>query len=199
MNKIFTTLLLGLLLFSFASASEIDTVKQGDGYNVIVLCEAIGACTSAVECNATVLDEDKTAILSDEAMQYNGQYFNLSINSSQLENLGTYNAIGFCSDGTDSDTFDFNFEVTPSGKSGTNNIMFYVIILLLGYVLNLLGFFKQNAIITILGGMVLIFTGLYMVQNGIVIYRDSLTLAISYITLFWGVGSSLWAAIEVID
>ena len=61
------------------------------------------------------------------------------------------------------------------------------------YGINLIGFFKENAIATLLAGMALIYLGIYMINNGIIIYRDDLTNYIGYITTFWGGFSAIFA------
>jgi len=135
---------------------------------------------------------------------YNDTYMLWGVELNQSQVLETFPETGFynygvsCQDGK-GDVISGIFQVTPNGDSSTNNIVFYLIIIFLGYGLNLLGFFNRNTYITILGGIILIFVGLFMIQNGVIIFRDNLTLALSYITLFWGAGSALWAAIEEIE
>lgn len=194
MKKILMFAIIGIFFFSLAgvSATSIGTYKLNEPMQITNYCQ-VGTCTYM---NLTSLQYPNGTLLNlNAAMTKNVQDFYYPFTPTET---GEY-TFTTCGDPSgvvcDKDTF----EATPNGNSGTNNILLYIVILVLGYTLNLLGFFKRNTTITILGGIVLIFTGLYMIQNGIIIFRDNLTLAISYITLFWGGGSSLWAAIEQIQ
>ncbi len=196
MKRLLLTIILGLFLISLTSAgqSSLGTFKQGTDVNLIQ------TCSSCSEINITQIKLSGGTLLNiNEAMQKDGSFFNYTLDKQHTSTLGKYivNGIGDV-DGTNT-VFAYDFEVTPSGDSGNENIFLFIIVLVLGYTLNLLGFFNKNTYITILGGIILVFTGLYMINYGIIIFRSNLTLAISYVTLFWGAGSSLWAAVEEIQ
>ena len=106
--------------------------------------------------------------------------------------LGNYNY--FTSDG-----FSDYFEITPSGQGGTDNIIFFLFVILLIYGITFIGFFGKNIPITILGGMTLLFLGVYLINNGIIIFRDNITNYISYLTIAIGGITSFWAILEQID
>lgn len=194
MNKKIMILMIGIfLLMPFITAENIGIFKQNSEMQITNYCST-SDCTYA---NLTrIILPNGTINTINEEMTQTGYDFNYSYTPTEL---GTYkfttcsnpSGVNVCEEDT--------FEITPSGNSGSNNIFFYIIILVLGYTLNLLGFFNRNSTITILGGIVLIFVGLFILQNGIIVFRDNLTLVISYITLFWGVGSALWAAVSEIE
>jgi hypothetical protein len=200
MNKLITLTFLFLFLFSFVSASNlildfsIVTGKQGECINLRY------ACPECSYMNITISSPNGTALVENEAMTNLSSYYSYNYSFCDTSDLGVYLAIMNYNETGSYFESDMNyFEITPSGNSGDENTFLFIIILVLGYTLNLLGFFKRNSYITILGGIILVFTGLYMINYGIIIFRSNLTLAISYITLFWGAGSSLWAAIEEIQ
>lgn len=192
-KKLFVILILSVFMFGLVNAESIGDYQANQPMQITNYCED-ATCTYM---NLISLEyPNATIIYPNISMDNNNQIFNYSYIPTELgiytfKTCGDPSGIIICN----SDTFN----VTPSGNSGTNNILLYIIILVLGYILNLLGFFNKNVTITILGGIILIFVGIYMLQNGIIIYRDNLTLAISYITLFWGAGSALWAAVEEIQ
>jgi hypothetical protein len=79
------------------------------------------------------------------------------------------------------------FTITPSGNTG--NEVFYIIILVLIFGLALGGFFAKHEIITLFGALPMIILGVYIIINGIVIYRDWLTTTLAYISI--GLGAYL--------
>jgi hypothetical protein len=184
---------MGMFLFNltFVSAESIGTFKQGTNINLTNYCRD-GNC-SGINITSIKYPNGSSEIIN-QPMIMNGQegFYEWSDTLA----LGTY---FFKTTGSNGITDEDSFDITPSGNSGNENIFLYIIILILGYTLNLLGFFNRNSVITSLGGIILVFVGLYMINNGIIIFRDSLTLAISYVTLFWGAGSSLWGIIEEIQ
>jgi len=94
------------------------------------------------------------------------------------------------------------FEVTPSGKSGTENIIFQLALLIILYSLTLLFFLKRDvdlAPFVVLSGMALGILGIYLINNGLIIYRDWFTNYLSYVTIGVGFGLSLWALISWIE
>lgn len=218
MNKYFTFTLLSIFLFLFSlnffsavppqtnfgdldvNHNSFDSLPENTAHNFSFYVTNSTNLVSDATCNFYLDYQNGTLLFSKQNIPsvLPNEYY-VETDSNNFSFLGEHSVGVFCNTSTQTGGLTFTFEVTPSGKSGTNNILLFIIVLILGYGLNLLGFFNRNSTITILGGIILIFVGLYMLQNGIVIYRDNLTLAISYITLFWGAGSSLWAAIEEIQ
>jgi len=186
-KKIYITLILGMFLISLVAAESIGDFKQNEKMQITNYCK-VASCTYM---NLTSLTLPNNTILNiNTLMTKDGQNFNYSYTPIELGTY-TFNTCGnpggelIC----DSDTF----LVTPSGKSGADNMVFFIVVILLLYGLSITGFLNENAIMAIFGGMALIFLGIYMIQNGIVIYRDNLTNYISYITIGWGAFSSLFA------
>lgn len=88
------------------------------------------------------------------------------------------------------------FEVTPSGSGGAENTAFFIFIIILFFALNLASFFGKSIPLTILTGMGMIFLGIYLVNNGVIIYRDTITLYIAYLTIAVGAITSMMAILE---
>ena len=103
-------------------------------------------------------------------------YYNYGLTSY----LGKYDVRGI-SDGCEG-TFATYFEITPDGFLGSTG--FYGLILLLSLGIIVLGLWKQDAPITILGSFGLYFLGIYILFNGITGIRDPVyTWGIGLITL----------------
>lgn len=81
-------------------------------------------------------------------------------------------------------------EITPTGNS--SNIWYFVLVTGLFYFLAIFGFTKRNGVMAALGGIGMIVLGIYFVNGGLDIYRDTVTLTLSYITL--GLGSYFFLA-----
>ena len=189
--KLITVLIvLSFLILPITSLETLPRAQQGECINISQTC----ASCSYVNISS-ISHRDNSTLVQNKGMSSigNGEW-RYEFCDTLL--LGRYDVKGQGDIDTIDTSFAVEFEVTPSGEGGVDNIIFYVFVLVFLYVLNLLGFFKRNATVTILGGIGLTFFGLYMISNGIIIYRNDLTLALSYITLFWGGGSSLWAALE---
>lgn len=183
-------LLLGIFLISSVSAESIGSYKQAQEMQITNYC-SIGSCTYM---NLTSLElPNGTIIYYNAAMTQNQQSFNYSYTPIEL---GTY-TFGTCGDPEgilvcDSDTF----EVTPSGRNGSDNIALVIILIIIIYAVTLTSFFGKNIPLSVLTGMMMSFFGVWIIRNGIVIYRDNLTNYFGYITIAIGAIVAIWAIVE---
>ena len=187
-NKILLILIMSMFLVSLVSAEcSIETVERG------TTIDLYQSCTNCTQVNlTTIIDPNNQAVLLGQfEMSANGSNYNYTF--SDTNTLGTY---VYYSEG-DLNGIKFSqpcsFEVTPSGNSGNANMVFFILIIFLLYGITLLGFLNENVMITVLGGMALMFLGVYMINNGIIIYQDNLTNAIAYITGLIGAMVSMFA------
>lgn len=193
-NKILTLFLLGMFLLSFANVMALEslgTFKQGENVRISQVCNNANYITIS-----SISNPDSSIAVNNTNMTFSGSgefYYNFN---STLE-LGRYDIRGI-SDGCEN-TFATYFNVTPSGSSGSDNIVFAVFMIILIWGLTLIGFIYKEPIVTLIGGMAMVFLGVYLIQNGIIIYRDNLTLYFSYLTSFLGGAMALMAAISLID
>jgi len=182
-----------LIGLSSASIEDLGTVKQGD---CVTLQQSCANCT--YNNITSVLYPDMTTALSSNIMTASGTQFTYNFcNTSSMS--GSYIVNGFGDPDGAKSIWIYTFEVTPSGQSGSSNIVFFIFIIVLLYAITFIGFFGKNIPITILGGMAMIGLGVYMVNNGVIIYRDWMTNYLSYITIGLGATLSLWALIEMIQ
>jgi hypothetical protein len=183
-----------LIMISPLLASSPGTYKQGEDINLIQTC---ADCTYI---NITSINlPNGTQIIGNVPMTKDGSVFNYVLNGSLTNSLGTYRVNGIGDPIGVNEIWAYDIEVTPSGQSGTANIVFFIFIILLLYGITFTGFFGRNIPMTILGGMALLFLGVYLVQHGIIIYRDNLTNYIAYVTIAVGGITSFWAILEQLD
>jgi len=115
-------------------------------------------------------------------------YWGLNISGGNLSKLGEYNYGIKCGENSFGGTSIGAFNVTPSGQGGTENTIFFIFIILLLYGITFIGFFGKNIPMTI-----------YLVSQGIIIYRDNITLYIAYLTIAIGGITTFWAILEQLD
>lgn len=179
-----------LFLLAVPQIAALDTemtAKQGECLNISQTCSSCSYVNIS-----SVSNQNNSNLLSNVGMNYfgNGEW---RYEFCETNFIGRYDVRGQGDISGVDESFATFFQVTSSGKNGTENIVFFLFVILFLYGINLLGFFNEQAIMTILGGMALLFLGVYMVNNGIIIYRDNLTNYIGYITIAWGGISSIFA------
>lgn len=197
-NSMKKGILLLSILFIFilplidAEQADIGCVKQG---SPISLKQSCANCTyvniSSIYSNTGYSDSNMYK------MQQIGISYNYTFSDTNL--LGDYTYDTLSDPDGEGTVAPVTFHVTTSGNCGNNNLVFYIFIIIGLYALNLFGFFGKNEIMTILGGMALIFLGVYIINNGIIIFRDTITNYIAYLTIAWGAISSIWAGFALFE
>ncbi len=173
--------------------SSIGNIKQSDVIQLTQLCQNC----SYVNLTQVIYPNNTYSLLGQFSMTKNGTNFNYTY--SDTNTLGKYFYTTCGNLNGDVVCQSIGFEVTPSGQGGNANIVFFIFIILLLYGITFAGFFGKNIPITILGGMALLFLGVYLVNNGIIIYRDTLTNYIAYVTIAVGGITAFWAILEQFD
>jgi hypothetical protein len=186
-------------------ASPIETLGQNEDYllNFFVYHIANGTRVdnSSTLCSMYLVDNSGDLLFESNVL-YNGEYWNISIAGGNFSEIDILPYGIFCNSSYLGGSKVGYFEVTPSGVSGTENIVFFLVVLILLYGLTLLFFFKRDvelAPFVILSGMALGVFGLYMIRNGLIIYRDWFSNYLAYVTMGVGFGLSLWALIAWIE
>ena len=193
MNKILTTILLGFFLISFTSAfGDIGTVKQGE------CIDLYNYCPTCTYINLTAMQyPDGTLETMNLEMTKNNYNYNYTFCDTIKTGDYSYTTCGDKNGQVDCE--DITFTSTTSGRDGGNNIVLVVILIVVIYAVTLLSFFGKNIPLSILTGMMMSFFGVWIVQNGIVIYRDNLTNYFGYVTIFIGAIVALTALLEWIQ
>lgn len=203
MNKLLMFLIFSMFLISLVSADDcirsegcIGTFIQGTDV------EIYQTCNNCTYCNfMDIRNKNNNSIIFNISASSKGTKFYYKINgyNTTTNGLGTYNYDYECGNNGEKETGTLYFLVTPSGNTGTANIVFFVFIILAIYTIALFGFFGRNIPITILGGMGLMYLSLYIHNNGIIIFRDTLTTYFGYITLGFGIIITFLALADQFD
>lgn len=180
---------MGFVSSIVSGETDLPPVARGNCVNLYQSCSdcTYVNLTSIIFPNGTVISYNEEMNKDDTSFTYN---------FCSTNELGIYiysvkgNPSGLIS------TDDFTFEVTPSGQSGTANTIFFLFSIILLYTITFIGFFGKNIPMTILGGMALLFLGIYLLQNGLIIFQNTLTNYIAYITIAVGIITSFWALLE---
>jgi len=189
MKKLILLFSLVLMLSSISAISDLGTFKQG---SIIELRQTCDNCTfvnltSVSYPNSTLGKYD--VVMTKQGVDYNYTFSTTSLVGDHLYNVcGDKNGILVC------ETISFN--ITPSGSE--DNTGFYILIILLVYAIAFIGFFGKSEWIAMFGGLAMMFLGVYIVNYGIIIYRDVFTVALSYFTIGLGAFFSLFTGLEII-
>ena len=182
--------LLLILFFSNVQAVKISPIKQGKTARLVQVCDN---CTFV---NITTIQYPDSTLLSvNKAMTKNGANYNYSFTGTG--SIGDYS---YTTCGNPDGVFTCetaNFLVSASGFDGMLGLS--IVIMFLTYAIAFIGFFGKNEWVTILGGLAMITLGLFTLNNGIDIFRNTMTEAISFTTIGLGAFFSIFTAIEVVN
>ncbi len=154
---------------------------------------------SGISCDFHLQDDSgvQVLMLTNSTTEEGNVDYEFVVGGGNFSKLGNYGYTIQCNSSTQGGIEVVEFQITPSGQGGTENMVFIIFIILMFYGINLFGFFGRNETMTLLGGMALMFLGVYLVNNGIIIYRDNLTNYFAYVTIAWGFVSTIMASIAL--
>ena len=165
-KKIWLIVLMSFFLVSSVSAAL--TFEQSKDINIKIVCINAGFCTAAAQCNASIFSPSEVVLLDGvEATPSSSLAFhNITLNSTQTSQLGTYRVGGFCKDGSVTQLIDFDFDVTANGEPFQEFPTAFVIIIL-GIVFIILGLFSEKfrlfkhmgSIVLMVMGVITLFPG----------------------------------------
>ena len=193
MNKLILSLMLVMICISFVSAEQ-DSLGTFEKDNSITLIQICGTCT--YNNITSIVYPNGTHVSIDEEMVKRGMEYTYGWNDTG--SIGTYlvNGVGDL-DGTDN-AWAYEFEVTLNSIDEGNNTFIWII-LALAVLLLLLGFWKEDPTILLLGSFILTLMGLYFLLYGISgIKNMATTYSISIILLMVGAYISLRSSYELI-
>ena len=197
MNKKILTLMFGMIFLfmtmSFVSSESIGTFKQNENVELYQTCS-----------NCTYVDftsiryPNSSTFLTNISTTKDGSYYYYILDSNYTTETGTYT---YCYEGGNNveiATGCLNFEITETGEEEFDTT-YAIIILLISFGTAFTGFFGKNIWVTVIGGIIMIFFGIYTMTNGIVGFNNQLTEVISIISIGLGFFFTLYPLIEWIE
>jgi hypothetical protein len=194
-NKIMITIILGMFLISLASISAAETLGNFEFGKCMNLSQTCATC-SYVNISS-VSHKDNGILLTNVEMNAfgNGEWRYEFCNTT---NMGRHEVRGQGDiDGAD-ETFTYFFDVTPTGDGG-NVFGLYILLYVVLFGIVIFGFAIRSEWIAILGGLGLIFLGIWTLNSGIVIFRNVATEVTSWITIGFGAIVSIVTGLEIIN
>ena len=157
----------------------------------------IQTCSDCTFYNiSNVLYPNGTISINEVVMERDDTFYNFTFTDTNT--LGTYIVNGFGDTGGVKTTWRYKFDVTPTGDKDSLLGFFVVVYLILAGII-IFGFHIQSEWIAILGGMGLIFMGVFILNTGIVIFRNDATMVISLVTIGLGAIISIGSGMELIE
>lgn len=181
-------LFLFLFLFSFISVSAFGYNSNSKILNIGVFSQGqqinlIQSCNNCSYVNISKLRlPNGTFININKNMEKNGVFYNYSLNKNYTTKTGEYQVSGVGDENGVENTWFYNFDI----KGG--DITFFIIVFILAFGITTWGLSIKHEWITLAGTFLMVILGLYTLINGIGMYQNNLTKAISYITLLIGLG-----------
>ena len=198
----------GILLLAVCSLFFSMTLIQAtDSQNPILPPEKQGedlllyqTCNNCTSCNFTRLSSPSNdTLLSNMQAIKDGTYYSFNVLGGNSTELGTYTYCYSCGKSVESRVGCVDIPVTPSGRNGSSNIALVILLIIIVYAITFISFFGRNMILSILTGMLMTFFGLWIIRNGLVIYRDNLTNYFGYATMAIGALIALWSILAWIE
>lgn len=179
---------------------EYDTVKQGESFTLHVhvgnLSNGYEFPPSEYDCYLHLYGIDGNHILQQQLEEDTIEEM-LYIDGGNFSELGTYVYYIHCNTTTLGGSVKGIYLVTPTGLSDNNNLIFSLFIIIFIFGITLLGLYTRNEVMTMIGGMGLLILSVYIHQSGIIIFRNTLTTFIGYLTLALGVVATFSSAYEL--
>jgi len=107
--------ILFLCIFLFPLVSAVDTYQVNQDLDIKHPVRIDGAVPTGVGCNITVIHPNDSILIDFQEMTDNSNYFNYTINGTNLTTKGLYNYDITCSNGTISNTEGFQFFLNQGG------------------------------------------------------------------------------------
>ena len=154
---------------------------------------------NSMDCNISLINKSGDIFYQEES-EYNPsiKFWENKINKSYFDESGNYRYEILCIDGEIDGFVSGEYKVTETGEEEFDTT-YAIIILLISFGTAFIGFFGKNIWVTVIGGIIMIFFGIYTMTNGIVGFNNQLTEVISIISIGLGFFFTLYPLIEWIE
>ena len=173
MKKLLLFSLVIVMLFSLTlSSAQIEDPRfyheKGTNLTIYEKCRVDGAvCPSSYSCFLTVVSEDRSSLIANnQTMLDGGVYWNSTLNSSQTDVNGLYEATVDCYSSSLAGSNTFYFEITPDGSAPIGfgqGLIFFTSIFFLIIFSTFIGFLGVKSTNTTIRLSFLAFTTILMV------------------------------------
>ncbi len=172
-----------IIAFFFISLASAQTYKINQAMN-LTHSITVNASSTGITANITVQDPDDIYIVSFKqmALKSGSNEFTFTVPSGNITKTGIYPYTVCAYSVQENKCFSFEANVTPSGNDGSQVTWFWLI-LVLSYGVMIFGVWKQDLTISLLSNFSLYFVGIWMLFNGIDVFRNYLTHSFALITL----------------
>jgi len=146
MKRITLYYLVGILvLMALPLLNAQPTYRSNTPITVNVPCTNNGtSCSDSAVCLGTIIDPDGILVINNETLTQNSGVFYISLNASNVEEIGEYELTIACVDGTLSNSNTLPFYVTPNGQEVSEGKAFFYIgsigVLIFFIIFSIIGF-----------------------------------------------------------
>lgn len=206
MKKFFIFCMIMFSLLGVVTAAEVvtestDTIfKLNQNVNYRFRCyDAAGAyCTSGTVLIINIEYPDGSNAVDNQTLQFQNTYFNYTLPTDQA---GTDYKVLIHSTTSNNTVAEFTYDVTYTGFNETlgNFGIVILFIILVVYVMGSVGFFFNQPIVSLFGGLGMMILGITIINQGILIFRNDLTIAFASITIGLGAYFAIAAAANLAD
>ncbi len=222
-NKFLTILFLSLFFVSLVSAVKptqqganvflegydieftgIDIYENGENIyftnHVFNISNGLELDVTEINCTFDLYDNKGFHLLNEVQMEWDveGNDFEYIVLGGNFTRNGAYCHMIHCNSSAFGGFEESCFEVTPTGESG-NMLGLYILLYAILFGIVIFGVSAKSEWIAIIGGLGLIFLGIYTLNTGIIIFRNVATEVIAWITIALGSIVSIVIGITLIE
>jgi hypothetical protein len=183
-NYILSILLTFILLLNLSSALNIiqtqqDDVKQGQKYIVEQFC------ANSTYANISNIKTSSSNLLGETSMlEVSPDYY--QYNFSNTYEFDTYTVTYHCDENGIDVGGKTMFIVSPQGKGDGLSLTVMIFLIVIIYFITGMGYFKEDVWMCTLGGGAMLAMSVYIFNEGLVVFRDSMTNYLAYLTFGLG-------------
>jgi len=136
-------------------------------------------------CNITIFQPNGNTLFSNRVMTNQVTFHNITLSASDTQIIGDHTASIFCNSGSNNGFSTFTYLISPSGVDDDSIAQLILLSSAFLFSVGLIwfGFNRQDGWFALFGGILLIVMGLYILLNGVGLYRNTLTDGMSLVIL----------------
>lgn len=193
---ILAILILIPLVNAVADSDISNNFKQGQRIDYRKPCIDNGTyCQSSARCNLTVQYQNGSLFVDNKAMTNKKAYHNYSLPVTYV--LGIYRADITCCDGANCGSETYHYQITPTGDKTQSSLIWIFLVAIFGIIV--FGFWREDLNIITFGAFALMPLGIWIISNGVDIYKNWVTNSFGTIMLGIGFYIGARAVLELLE